>query len=234
MADMASDPCYCVASAAGVDSVRPIGKALDLTFFDRPSHLVAPDLVGKILWRARVGGGRLTEVEAYLPADDPACHAFRGPTKRNRCMFGPPGTIYVYRSYGVHILLNLVCEPEGVGSAVLVRSFEPMGDITRLYCNRKHSGSPGLGGGSGATPWLSCGPGRVGQALGLTLDLNGLPVGEDSGVWLLDDGERPPVMTTTRVGISKGDDLPLRFYAADSTFVTRRPVQAGYKRREKP
>ena len=88
----------------------PPGQLLMSEFFSRPSDEVAPDLIGKILWRSGVGGGRLTEVEAYLPQDDPACHAARGRTARNAAMFGPPGCIYVYLSYGIHVLLNLVCD----------------------------------------------------------------------------------------------------------------------------
>ncbi len=103
---------------------------------------MAPDLIGKILWREGVGGGRLTEVEAYLPDDDPACHAACGPTRRNAAMFGPPGTVYVYLSYGVHVLLNLVCDREQVGSAVLIRSFEPLGETRHLRLNRRGTGRP--------------------------------------------------------------------------------------------
>lgn len=114
---------------------RPSGSPLSASFFDRPADLVAADLVGKVLWRDDVGGGRLVEVEAYLSRNDPGCHAHRGMTPRNRAMFGPPGTVYVYMSYGVHLLLNLVCLAEGVGSAVLVRAFEPMGDPTALLAN---------------------------------------------------------------------------------------------------
>ena len=106
---------------AAASGASPPGVALDDSFFARPSDLVAADLVGKILWARGLGGGRLTEVEAYLPHGDPACHAACGLTKRNAAMFGPPGTIYVFLSYGVHYLLNLVCEREGIGSAVLER-----------------------------------------------------------------------------------------------------------------
>jgi DNA-3-methyladenine glycosylase len=128
-------------------------------------------------------------------------------------MFGPPGCIYLYRSYGIHVLLNLVCDEEGVGSAVLIRSFRPMGSTDVLRDNR------GL-----ASPRderkLSCGPGRVGQALGLHFGLNGLNLGEDSGILVIDDGERPEVRCTTRVGISRGSELPLRYYLAGSVFVS--------------
>lgn len=197
-------------------------------FFGRPADEAAFDLVGKVLWCSGVGGGRLTEVEAYLPENDPACHAACGRTARNAVMFGPPGRIYLYLSYGVHVLLNLVCDDEARGSAVLVRSFEPLGDTTRLIENR----APRYG--SAATvengrpdrlvagERLSCGPGRVGQALGLTLGSNGLPLGEASGLYIIDDGFFSDITCTTRVGISRGDHLPLRFYMTGSTYVTHR------------
>ena len=96
----------------------PAGDPLAAEFFAVPSAVVAPALIGKLVWVRGVGGGRLTEVEAYLPQDDPASHAARGPTRRNAAMFLPGGHVYLYRSYGVHVCLNVVCDREGVGSAV--------------------------------------------------------------------------------------------------------------------
>ena len=176
----------------------PLGTPLGADFFARPSDEVAPDLIGKILWSPRRGGGRLTEVEAYLPVEDPASHSAPGPTKRNAAMFGPPGTIYVFLSYGVHHLLNVVCDRREIGSAVLIRAFEPF-----------------------------CGPGRVGKALGIHAALNGLPLGEASGLFILDDGTRPGVGVTSRIGVSRGDTLPLRYYSLDSKCVTRRSATRG-------
>jgi DNA-3-methyladenine glycosylase len=206
--------------------LMPRGSNLPAEFFARPSDEVAPDLIGKILWRAGVGGGRLTEVEAYLPEGDPACHAARGRTPRNAAMFGPPGCVYLFQSYGMHVLLNVVCERESVGSAVLIRSFEPMGDTTRLRINRA-AGRRGQRGAANAGAneadedrGLSCGPGRVGQALALHLGLNGLGLGEASGLFILDDGERPEVRQTTRVGISHGARMPLRYYMAGTGYVS--------------
>ena len=167
-------------------------------------------------------------MEAYLPVDDPACHAYRGPTRRNRSMFGPPGSVYVYFGYGIHVLLNLVCDREGVGSAVLVRAFEPLGETDRLIANRAaatgHATAHSL---AVATQTLSIGPGRVGQALGLTLDMDGLPLGVPSGLFIIDDGYTCTIKTDTRVGISKGEGLPLRFFAADNSFVTQRRPRSG-------
>jgi len=179
--------------------------------------------VGKILWFRGVGGGRLTEVEAYLPEDDPACHAYRGPTRRNAAMFGPPGTIYVFLSYGVHRCLNLVCDGDGVGSAVLVRSLEPLGDTRVLESNRAghRRGRSPAGVGEGVRHRdLMRGPGRVGQAFAVDPALNGLPLGELSGVFVIDDGWRPEVACSSRIGISKGETLQLRYFAAHSTYVS--------------
>jgi DNA-3-methyladenine glycosylase len=211
----------------------PTGAVLTCDFFDRPSDQVAPDLIGKILWSAGVGGGRLTEVEAYLPEGDPACHAARGRTRRNAAMFGPPGHIYVYLSYGVHVLLNLVCDRESIGSAVLVRSFEPAGDTEHLRRNRaegrrgnQESVSAAVSGRRDGRQ-LSCGPGRVGQALGLGLGLNGLALGEASGLFVIDDGSAPEVGRTARIGISRGDRLPLRYYMIGNTYVTQAARTTG-------
>ena len=133
-------------------------------------------------------------------------------------MFGPPGRMYVYLSYGIHVLLNVVCDAESVGSAVLIRSFEPLGDVSVLCANR---GMPGLtSGATGKLKLLSCGPGRVGQALGLHLQLDGFDFGADSGLHLLGDGVQPPVGRAVRIGIAKGGDMPLRYFASDSSFVT--------------
>jgi DNA-3-methyladenine glycosylase len=198
----------------------PKGTVLGPAFFARSSDEVARDLIGKILWTTWAGGGRLTEVEAYLPTGDPASHGFHGPTRRNEAMFGPAGTIYVFLSYGIHQLLNLVCEGPGVGSAVLIRAVEGL------------SGGAPVGGGhiradarrSGGS---HCGPGRVGTALGIHPGLNGLPLGAMSGLYVLDDGSRPDVGMTTRIGISRGATLPLRYYAAGSMCVTRRSAIRG-------
>ena len=154
-------------------------------------------------------------MEAYLPLGDPACHGARGMTRRNRALFGPPGTIYLYLSYGVHVLLNLVCDRESVASAVLVRAFEPLEPIDLMARNR------GLDPRALYLRDLSRGPGRVGQALGLDLSIDGLPLGTACGVALLDDGEKPPVGSSSRVGISEGTELQLRFYWKGSGYLSR-------------
>jgi DNA-3-methyladenine glycosylase len=192
----------------------PCGSPLDGSFFARPSDQVAADLIGKILWARGLGGGRLTEVEAYLPEGDPACHAARGPTRRNAAMFGPPGTIYVFLSYGVHHLLNIVCDRPAVGSAVLVRSVAPLVEPTAAQ-------------GAGRTRCNTCGPGRIGRILGIHPSMNGLPLGEASGLWVLDDGSRPQVSIATRIGISQGKALPLRYYMVGSRYVTGWQAKTG-------
>ena len=198
----------------------PPGRVLDEGFFARPSHVVAPALIGKILWRLGVGGGRLVEVEAYLPVGDPACHAYRGVTPRNRVMFGPPGRVYVYVSYGLHIMLNLVCDREGLGSAVLIRAFEPLEPTAALRCNR--------GDALGARPLeiIAAGPGRVGQALSLDLSWNGRELGDGNGkegMLVLDDGCSVTVETTSRIGLSEGGELQLRYILPGSRFLSRAP-----------
>lgn len=193
----------------------PSKRVLPASFFARSADLVAPELIGKILWREGVGGGRLVEVEAYLPEDDPACHAHRGMTPRNRAMFGPAGTVYVYVSYGVHLLLNLVCEAEGVAAAVLVRALEPLGDTSILLANR---GLP-----CGAELSAASGPGRVGQALGLDMSWNSVGLGLESGLAVLDDDEVPPVETTGRIGISSGVHLDLRYILGGNRYLSRPP-----------
>jgi DNA-3-methyladenine glycosylase len=151
-------------------------------------------------------GGPIVEAEAYAH-DDPASHAFPGLRVRNAAMFGPPGTFYVYRSYGIHWCVNIVCRPPGVGAAVLVRALEPEHGAEQMRARR------------GREP-LATGPGNVGQALGATPALNGEPV-------VL----RPParerrVAASVRIGITKGADHPWRFYDPESRFVSR-PISSA-------
>lgn len=180
-------------------------------FFERSADQVAADLVGKILWRDGVGGGRLVEVEAYLPSGDPACHAARGRTPRNTAMFGRFGTVYVYLSYGIHVLLNLVCGPEGVAAAVLVRAFEPLAPPGETLPDVR----------------LAAGPGLVGRTLGLDLSWNGASLGAESGLSVFDDGREAAVEATERIGISAGRSLPLRFVLPGSRALSRAPRRRG-------
>ena len=138
------------------------------------------------------------ETEAYRP-EDPACHAYKGPTMRNRNIFGSPGIAYVYLSYGIHHLLNVVCEPEGVGSAVLIRALRPV-EGEKLMERRR-----------GRAANLCNGPGRLTRALGVDLSYDGRDL--TSGELRVSAGEAPParIISTTRIGISRGTELPWRY-----------------------
>ena len=157
--------------------------------------------------------GRIVETEAYLSEGDPACHAHRGPTARNRAMFGPPGTAYVYRIYGLHHCFNVVTGAEGVGEAVLVRALEPLQGEELMAARRGRS----------ARTELCSGPAKLVQALGLSAEDDGSCL-RTGRVRLLPARDRVPrgeVVTTARVGITKAAELPLRFYLAESDCVSR-------------
>jgi len=181
-------------------------------FFDRSVHEVAPDLIGVTLLVAGVGG-TIVEVEAY-DANDPAAHGFRGRTPRNASMFGPPGNAYVYRSYGIHWCLNFVCEEEGSPAAALVRALEPTRGIEEMRECR------GL-----VEPRLLCsGPGRLCQALAVTRAHDGLSLGAPPFDLLA--AESPvEVVAGPRIGISAAAELPWRYAAAGSRYLSR-PLRA--------
>lgn len=179
---------------------------LDLS---RPAVDVAPTLLGATLWHGPVGVV-ITEVEAYMGVEDPASHAHRGPTPRSRVMFGPPGHLYVYLSYGIHHCLNIVCSPSGTASAVLVRAGRVVDGLEVARSRR----------GSGARPQpdaaLARGPGNLGRALGAELSDSGrrLTISEGPGDdWVLRPG-RPhaPVAQGPRIGISRHVEAPWRFW----------------------
>lgn len=182
-------------------------------FFLRPTEEVARDLLGAILLHETEEGvtaGMIVETEAYLSCNDPACHAACGMTKRNAPMFGKPGTVYVYKIYGMHCCFNVVTGPEGRGEAVLVRALEPIAGIELM---QKRRGKKDLRD-------LCSGPAKLVEAMGITLDLNGASLMEGP-LYLLRRRRRPQaIVTTTRVGISKGADLPLRFYIAGNPYVS--------------
>jgi len=178
-------------------------------FFARTVHEVAPELVGATLL-VNGAGGTIVEVEAY-DGDDPASHGFRGETPRNRAMFGPPGHAYVYRSYGIHWCLNLVCAEAGRAEAVLVRALEPTHGLDAMRERR----------GARADDRLLCaGPGRLCQALGITGAHDGLPL--DRAPFEL--RAAPPgveVVRGPRIGLTRAVEEPWRYGLAGSRFLSR-------------
>jgi DNA-3-methyladenine glycosylase len=180
------------------------------SFFDRSVHDVARDLIGCTVAH---GGtvGVIVETESYH-ADDEACHAFGGLTPRNSVLFGPPAHAYVYFSYGIHSLLNFVAEPEGEAAAVLIRALEPVEGIDAMRARR----------GVDRVEELCSGPGKLTQALGIGLELNGLAL-DHGPIRVLgrpDGRSAPRILSTERVGITKATELPWRFCEAGSPFVS--------------
>jgi DNA-3-methyladenine glycosylase len=184
---------------------KPLSGEQMTAFFGRDAVDVAHDLIG---WRFSVDGvgGRIVETEAYKP-DDEASHAFRGPTARNAAMFGRPGNVYVYRSYGIHWCVNFVCL---TGSAALIRALEPETGIERMRERR----------GLGELRRLCDGPGKLTQALGIDLSLNNRFL--DAPPFEIVAAEPVVVVAGKRIGITKNVDIPWRFGAAGSSFVSRR------------
>jgi len=169
---------------------------------------VAQDLVGATLLVNGVGGV-IVETEAYAP-DDPASHSFRGPTPRNATMFGAPGHLYVYRSYGIHWCANVVCHDEGVGAAVLLRALEPTSGLEQMRARR----------GLDDALLLCSGPGRLTEALGITGQHDGFPL-DRPPVQLLLPGAPVDIVAGPRVGISRAGDAPWRYCLSGSIFVSR-------------
>jgi DNA-3-methyladenine glycosylase len=185
------------------------------SFYDRPVLEVARELIGCVV-RHEGCSGVIVEVEAYHDSE-PACHAFVGLTPRTATLFGPPGRAYVYRSYGIHALLNAVCEHQGVGAAVLIRALEPLEGIESMRRRR----------GVERIERLCSGPGKLTQALGIELRDNGADLAR--GPIVISGRPREwrevEVAADRRIGITKAVELPWRFSAAGSRFVSR-PVRA--------
>ena len=177
-------------------------------FFARSVHEVAPELIGATLLVGGVGGV-IVEVEAY-DQEDPASHGFRGPTPRNAAMFGPPGHAYVYRSYGVHWCINVVCDVEGRAEAALLRAIEPTRGLDVMRARR----------GLDDPRRLCSGPGKLCQALGITRRHDGLPL--DRTPFALTARTRDvEVVTGPRIGITRAAELPWRYALAGSSFLSR-------------
>jgi DNA-3-methyladenine glycosylase len=178
--------------------------------YARSVHEVARDLVGMTLRHGETAG-RIVEVESYHE-EEPACHAFIGPRPRTEVLFGPPGFAYVYRSYGIHALLNAVAEDEGVGAAVLIRAVEPLEGIELMRERRRVADAE-----------LTNGPGKLTEALGIGLGMNGVSLeGGPIAIEPRPTHARPPrIVTGERIGITKAADLPWRFCDATSRYVSR-------------
>jgi DNA-3-methyladenine glycosylase len=177
-------------------------------FFARSVHEVAPDLIGATLLVDGVGG-RIVEVEAY-DQEDPASHGHRGRTARNAALFGPPGHAYVYRSYGIHWCLNLVCREEGIPEAVLIRALKPTSGLGLQRSRR----------GLEQVRALCSGPGKLCQALGITGEHDGLAL--DVPPFDLEErGDVPEIVTGPRIGITRAKDLRWRYGEAGSPFLSR-------------
>ena len=188
---------------------------LDRSWFERDAPVVAPELLNKLLVTTAttattsdepatgMTSGRIVEVEAYMP-DDPASHTFRGPTRRNSVMFGPPGHLYVYLSYGIHNCLNVVTGAIGSGQAVLIRAVMPTIGVDVMQARRN-----GV-----AARSIADGPGKLSQALAIGLVHNGVDLlKHGGGISIVDDGCQPPVdpVVGQRIGITKGTETPWRF-----------------------
>jgi DNA-3-methyladenine glycosylase len=190
-------------------SGRARGRALPRAFYDRDALEVAPELLNKVLVRTGEGprlAARIVEVEAYRGADDPGSHAFRRQTPRNGTMFGPPGRLYVYFSYGNHWCMNAVCGPGPQPHAVLLRAGAPLAGLDAMRERRKAARRDRD---------LCSGPGRLGQAFGIDRSFDGLDLVRGE-LRIVDDGVAPPskpgVSRRIGLGADKGEELALRFY----------------------
>jgi DNA-3-methyladenine glycosylase len=208
-------------------------RRLRKDFYARSVHDVARDLVGCVIRHGETAG-RIVETESYHMAE-PACHAYAGMTERTSTLFGEPGHAYVYFSYGIHSLLNAVAEEPGVGAAVLIRALEPVDGVEAMRARRGIERPPqrklGLRGGV-KDEELCSGPGKLTQALGIGLALNGSSLVDGPlEVLMREPGSRAPrLVRGERIGISKAADLPWRFCDADSRHVSR-PWPAAMRER---
>ena len=189
-------------------------RRLARSFYARSAVEVAPDLLGRSLVRGLAGGqrlaGRIVETEAYEPGD-PASHGFRGPTARNAVMFGPPGRLYVYFTYGNHWMMNVVTGADGVGSAVLLRAVEPTEGLDAMASNRGRS----------QLLEVCSGPGKLAQAMAVDRRLDGADLATGDDVWIERGAPAGRVSTSVRVGVRTGLDRRWRFFVDGDRFVSR-------------
>jgi DNA-3-methyladenine glycosylase len=197
------------ARSAAEPAIRKLGRPLRRPFFGRSVHQVAPDLIGATLLVNGVGG-IIVEVEAYHHTE-PAAHSYRGPTPRNMVMFGPPGFSYVYRSYGIHWCMNFVCEKEGIASAVLIRALEPTHGLATMR-RRRGVDDPRA---------LCSGPGKLCEALAISIKENALPL-DQPPIALHARIGKVDVVSGVRIGITKAVDLPWRYGLKDSRFLSKK------------
>lgn len=191
-------------------------EVLSRSFFARDPQVVAPELLNKLLIHNGVGG-LIVEVEAYDGDSDPASHAYRGRTPRNDVMFGPPGHLYVYFTYGMHYCCNTVCAEEGRATGILIRAIEPVQGIETMRARRPKAGN--------GDHHLASGPGKICQALAIDRTHNGADlISADSGIQVLDAGVDPPAHPAqgTRIGIRAGTELPWRWWVSGNRNVSRR------------
>ncbi|WP_242868901.1 DNA-3-methyladenine glycosylase [Desulfotomaculum copahuensis] len=197
-------------------------KILPRSFYRRDTVTVARELLGHYLVHQSPDGltaGRIVETEAYLQGD-PACHASRGMTPRNRVMFGPQGYAYVYFIYGMYYCFNVVTRDEGVGEAVLIRALEPAAGIALMKSRRRRE----------KINELCSGPARLVQAMGITREHNGADLTREP-LFICHGGTMPAgIVTTTRIGIRAGSELPLRFYLRESAFVSKKEHKSHGKK----
>lgn len=190
-------------------------QALPRAFYGRDARVVAPDLLNKILLRSDGRGGRIVETEAYCGAADPAAHSWRGRTARNATMFGPPGLLYVYFTYGMHWCCNPVCGEEGEGVAVLLRALAPLTGLEAMRKARPHSRRDRD---------LCRGPARLCQAMGITGSQDGVDLVDGRGGFtIVDDGTPPPAepVASPRIGITRATSEPWRWYVPGDLHVSR-------------
>ncbi|MDX3932224.1 MAG: DNA-3-methyladenine glycosylase [Stenotrophomonas sp.] len=200
-----------------LDFLPPQWSVLPRAFYRRHPTMVAPELLNKVLLRADGRAARIVEVEAYAGSEDPAAHSYRGMTARNATMFGEPGHLYVYFTYGMHWGSNAVCGEVGEGVGVLLRAAAPLLGLDAMRQARPKAKRDRD---------LASGPGKLSQAFGITGAMDGADlVGADRGIVLADDGTAPPrdPVVGPRIGISRAMDFPWRWHVADHLHVSVRP-----------
>lgn len=205
------------AGATALSGARVVPR----TFYARDPRVVAPELLNKLLAVGDGRAGRIVEVEAYAGSVDAAAHTFRGKTARNATMFGPPGHMYVYFTYGMHYCCNAVCGDVGEGFGILIRALEPVAGIERMRAARPRARRDSD---------LCNGPGKVTQALGIDRRHDGADLVEgDQGILILDDGTPPPAdpVATPRIGIRHAAEHPWRWHVPAHPHVSKGPFFKG-------